>query len=308
MAEGADVRVIDNLWRGKLENLDTEAGPLFDIARQFHLADLTDYGKCLELIRDVDIAYHLADVVAGVDYVFDHEPFIFRQNLLINTNVLAACVVNRIPNYVYAGTACSFPKELQMLEGIAALKEDQTYPAAPESAYGWGKLMGEYEAELAQRNHGINVGLLRFHNVYGPGVSFDPGRSQALPALARKAILFPKEKFVVWGSGKQYRDFVYIDDVIDALLSVISRGMNKGVIQIGSENPTTLREAAETIVRISGKPIPMQFDTSKPEGDRGRIAVCDRAKDILDWRGKINFDTGVERMYRWIERQLERIV
>jgi nucleoside-diphosphate-sugar epimerase len=157
LEEGASVKVVDNLWRGTLDNLRQLEKKGFDISSDFYLADLTDYGKCLELIRDVDLVYHLADVVAGVNFVFGHEPFIFRQNVLINTNVLSACVANKIPNYVYPGTACSFPKKLQMSKGIVALREDQTYPAEPESSYGWGKLMGEYEAELAQKRANYRV-------------------------------------------------------------------------------------------------------------------------------------------------------
>lgn len=296
--------VLDNLWRGSLSNLRQDVELVFDVDRQFHLVDLTDYAKCLEHIRNADMVFHLADIVAGVDYVFSNEAFIFRQNLLINTNVLGACLVNEIPNYLYVGTACSYPQSLQMVDGIAALRESQTYPAEPESAYGWSKLMGEYEAELARKTGRINVGLLRFHNVYGPRTIFDPIRSQALPALIRKAIRYPAEDFVVWGSGNQYRDFVYVDDVVEAIILCVEKGMNQGLIQVGSEHATTLREAAETVVRISGKEIPITFDTAKPEGDRGRIAVCDRARAILGWKPKIDFVTGMERTYEWIQEQI----
>lgn len=160
--------------------------------------------------------------------------------------------------------------------------------------------MGEYEAELAQKSGRINVGLLRFHNVYGPGAAFDPKRSQVLPSLVRKAIRYPEEPFIVWGSGGQYRDFIYVDDVIDALQAVFERGMNCGVIQVGSEQATTIREAAELVVRISGKPIEIEWDMSKPEGDRGRIADCTRARQILGWQPQVNLETGLQRTYDWI--------
>jgi len=228
--------------------------------------------------------YHLADVVGGVQFVFSNESFVFRENVLINTNVLSACITNDISNYVYVGTTCSYPKHFQMAPGIVPLREDQTYPAEPESSYGWSKLIGEYEAELAQKSGKINVGLLRLHNVYGPGAPFEGDQAQALPSLIRKAIRFPEEPFIVWGSGNQYRDFVYINDIVEALMLVAQRGMNKGLIQIGSEKATTIREAAELIVQISGKPIDIAYDTSNSEGDRGRIAVCDRVRDILGWK------------------------
>lgn len=302
---GADVSVIDNLWRGTLDNLLLSKNQhAIDTQNRFHLADLTDYGKCLELIRDADFVYHLADVVAGINFVFKNEVFVFRQNLLINTNTISACIVNNIKNYIYVGTACSYPKHLQMQDGIVRLCEDQTYPAEPESSYGWSKLMGEYEAALIAKNTSINIGLLRFHNVYGPGSVFDPERSQVLPSLARKAINYPNEKFVVWGSGKQYRDFVYIDDIVEALLLVAEKGMGKGLIQIGSEQATSIQHAAELVVKISGKQIPITYDINGPQGDRGRIADCAKAKAILGWQPKTTLEDGLTNLYQWVDKKI----
>jgi GDP-D-mannose 3',5'-epimerase len=304
---GAEVSIIDNLWRGSLDNLKNEKNEyVLDVQKNIHLADLTDYNKCLEFIRDADYVYHLADVVAGINFVFNNEVFVFRQNLLINTNTISACVANHIKNYIYVGTACSYPKHLQMGDGVVQLREDQTYPAEPESSYGWSKLMGEYETELMAKNTPLKVGLLRFHNVYGPGAVFDPERSQVLPSLARKAINYPKEKFIVWGSGQQYRDFIYIDDVINALLLVAQHGMGEGLIQIGSEQATTIQQAAEMIVKISGKNIPIQYDINGPQGDRGRIAQCARARDVLNWHPEISLEVGMKNLYGWIQKQMEQ--
>ncbi len=303
--KGVRVRVIDNLWRGSLDNLKLPDGSYaIDIEKDFFLADLTDYSKCLEMIRDAELVFHLADVVGGVHFAFSNQEFIFRQNIIINSNVLSASIFNKIENYIYVGTACSYPKHLQMQDGFTALTEDQTYPAEPESSYGWSKLMGEYEADLAQKSGKINVGLLRLHNVYGPGASYEPSRSQVLPALIRKAILFPDEPFIVWGSGNQYRDFIYIDDVVNALVLVASKGLNQGLIQVGSEIPTTIREASELIVDISHKPIEIHFDLSKPEGDRGRIAICDRARSILGWTPKVDIREGLQYTYDWIKEKM----
>lgn len=305
VSDGADVSVIDNLWRGSVENLKNfDATYAIDLGSKFYLADLADYSKCLELIRGFDLVYHLADVVGGIQFAFDNEAFIFRQNILINTNVLAASIINHIPNYVYVGTACSYPKSLQMKEGIAAFTEDQVYPAEPESSYGWSKLMGEYEAELAQKSGKINVGLLRFHNVYGPGASYESTRSQVIPSLILKAIKHPNPPFVVWGNGNQYRDFVYIDDIIEALMLVPEHGMNRGVIQVGSEKATSIRALAEEIVKISGKSIEIVYDVEKPEGDHGRIAICDKAQEILGWHPTINLYTGLKNSYDWIFKQV----
>lgn len=305
--EGAKVKVIDNLWRGRLDNLKyPDMSSSINIERDFYLADLTDYSKCLELVHDIDLVFHLADVLGGIQFVFNNESFVFRQNVVINSNVLSACITNGVKNYIYVGTACSYPKHLQMESDIIAFREDQTYPAEPESSYGWSKLLGEYEAELARKSSAINVGILRLHNVFGPGLPYEDDRAQVLPSLIRKAINYPKEPFVVWGSGNQYRDFVYIDDIINALMLVASQGMNLGVIQIGSEKATSLNKAAELIVEISDKPINIIYDRNKPEGDHGRIAICDRARDILNWKATTNFEDGLQKTYEWINNEMRK--
>jgi nucleoside-diphosphate-sugar epimerase len=306
---GADVVVIDNLWRGSYDNLRNEQGAyVINMGTNFRLADLTDYGNCLEFIRDADYVFHLADIVGGINFVFANEEFVFRQNLLINTNTITACLKNGIGNCIYVGTACSYPKHLQMEDSIVTLREDQVYPAEPESAYGWSKLMGEYEAELAGRSNRMNVGILRFHNVYGPGSVFDQERSQVIPSLVRKANNYPNEDFIVWGSGDQYRDFIYVDDVIDALMLVASKGMGKGPIQIGSEIATSVRRVAEIIVEISGKKIEPVFDVNAPQGDRGRVANCDRAREILGWYPRTELKDGIAKLYAWVQNRMQQEV
>lgn len=243
--------------------------------------------------------------MGGIHFVFNNEEFVFRQNILIDTNVISACLYNNIQTYIYVGTACSFPKQLQMQAGIVALKEDQTYPAEPESSYGWSKLMGEYHAQIARESGKLNVGLLRFHNVYGPGASFDPRHSQVIPSLITKVIKLKDDPLLVWGSGNQYRDFVFIDDVVESLILVLKHGLNKGLIQIGSEKATNIKTLAKMIIDISGKKSPIVFDVSKPEGDRGRIAICDRAKEILKWVPVMELKAGLERTYKWILNRIK---
>jgi nucleoside-diphosphate-sugar epimerase len=223
---------------------------------------------------------------------------------MINTNTLRASKENKINSYIYVGTACSFPKHLQMGPGIHALRENETYPAEPESSYGWSKLMGEYEAELNQ-NNGFRVGLLRLHNVYGPRSDYSPASGQVIPSLIRKANNYPNEDFVVWGSGSQYRDFIFVDDVVNALIRMHEHGMDQGVIQVGYAKAVTIADLASIIAkkvgeRNNGVTPPIVFDKTKPEGDRGRIAINDRARDILHWHPATNIETGVDATMTWM--------
>jgi len=215
---GEHVMVVDNLWRGKREYLCDESGSfVIDMENQFFERDLSVPGALGDLISDVEIVFHLADIVGGIDFVFDNEGSVFRQNLLINSNVIASCRASNLRGFVYVGTACSFPAELQSGVDAAPLQEKDQYPANPESAYGWSKLMGEYEAMLMEKETGIPVSVLSLHNVYGTPCEYGAKTSQVIPALIRKAVEYPAEPFVVWGSGTQGRAFVHVDDVVTAL-------------------------------------------------------------------------------------------
>ena len=304
---GHRVIVVDNLWRGKKEYLLDEHGKaVIDLEEDLHVLDLTVPGQIDALLDGVDYVYHLADIVAGIGYVFNHQGSIFRQNLLINSNVIDSIRKHPVKGLVYVGTACSFPQDKQTGIDAAPLVEEDIYPAWPESAYGWSKLMGEYEAFLLEEESGIPVSVLSFHNVYGAPCDFSTHSSQVIPALVRKAIEFPDQPFIVWGSGAQGRAFVHVNDVVDALVSTLRSGFGEGVIQIGPDVCLSIREIAETLVEISGKDIAIEYDRSKPEGDRGRCADYSKARRILGWEPRTSLRDGLEETYRWIEANLGR--
>jgi GDP-D-mannose 3',5'-epimerase len=304
---GCRVSVVDNLWRGKKEYLlDDDGKPVIDMDRDFYETDLSIPGAFDPLLESVDYVVHLADIVAGIKYVFNNQGSVFRQNLLINSNVITSVRARKLKGYMYIGTACSFPEHMQTGVDAAPLREEDQYPAAPESAYGWSKLMGEYESLLMGNETGTPVAILSLHNVYGVPTDFDDGRGQVIPSLVRKAIRYPDEPFVVWGSGAQGRAFVHVDEVVDAVLLAMKKGHGHGVIQIGPDVCTSIREIAETVVDISGKDIDIEYDTSKPEGDRGRCADYSKARDVLGWEPSVSLRDGLEGLYKWIEGRIDR--
>ena len=145
---GAKVKIVDNLWRtGNWDNLKENGKFIIDEKNLVNL-DLSIYENAIEACQDIDIVVHLAEIVAGIGFVFNNQGFLFRKNLQINSNIFHAARICGIKKILYAGSVCSHPAEKQNMPDAPPLKEDEIYPANPESAYGWSKLMGEYELEL----------------------------------------------------------------------------------------------------------------------------------------------------------------
>lgn len=305
--EGWEVSVVDNLWRGRIENLHDNSGrPVIDLEKRFFQLDLREAAQAEAVIGRAAYIVHLADIVAGIDYVFHNQGEIFRANNQINSNVFAACRKagsERIKGLIYVGTACSFPQSRQSSLTPTPLREEELFPAWPESAYGWSKLMGQLEIDYLEKETGIPCCTLMLHNVYGTPTDFED-RSQVIPALIRKAIMYPKAPFSVWGSGQQSRAFLHLDDVISAILTALHRGWGHGAIQIGPATSTSIRELADMIVAISGKTMPVVFDTERPEGDKARCADYSKAKAQLGWEPRVPLEAGLARTYSWIETRM----
>jgi len=304
---GHEISVIDNLWRGKIENISGIEN--FDAKTDFHKVDLSDntnVDTITKIVKRNDIVVHLADLVAGISYVFNNQYDIFRINNAINTNLFHACASAGVPKIIYAGTACSFPKSLQR-SLTSVLREDQLFPSYPESAYGWSKLMGTLELDFLQEKYGCHIGTLMLHNVYGPYCDIDPSRSQVIPSLIRKMIELPTGgSLKVWGSGNQGRAFIYVDDVATAFIKAIEKDILPPIIQIGPSVCTSIKDLVYCLKdEIIKKDMELVFDTSKPEGDLGRCADYSLAKINLGWEPQVSLSIGLQNTYRWIDSQLK---
>lgn len=304
---GDDVYVVDNLWRGKLDYLNDESGkPIIDINTHYFNKDLSLAGECDSLLHNIEYVVHLADIVAGINYVFNNQGDLFRLNNLINSNIINSCRKagkDMIKGFLYVGTACSFPLTRQNSLDVIPLKEEELFPALPESAYGWSKLMGQLEVDFMEKETGIPTCTLMFHNVYGSPCDFGE-RSQVIPALIRKAINFPNEPFNVWGSGLQGRAFIHVNDIVNALFLALEKGWGHSPIQIGPSVCTSIKEIAERVIELSEKNIIPFYDATKPEGDKARSADYTKAKTILGWEPQVSLEDGLREQYEWIKKRI----
>jgi nucleoside-diphosphate-sugar epimerase len=172
----------------------------------------------------------------------------------------------------------------------------------PDGGYGLAKILAEIQLFLMKN---VKVGIARIFNVYGINEPQDE-RSHAITDLIKKAIFYPKRKFVVWGDGRQTRDYLYVTDCVEALIKIeekISK-ISPLILNIGSGKATSIREIAEKIIKISGKDIKPIYDKTKPVGPISRTANINKVKKILSWKPKVNIEEGLEKTYFWIQKIL----
>ena len=297
---GYNVKVVDNLYRGSLTNLE-KAGLNLDCFLHYDLS--RGYSDELKsFCSGIDVIYHLADIVAGIDFVFNNEYDIFTENIKINMTIAEIVNQNINVKLIYAGTACSFPESLQdKYNQDHPLMEKDLFPAKPESGYGWSKLIGQIQYSYLKKKHNSDIITLMFHNVYGLPADFSPERSQVIPSLIAKIhALSDGDKLVVWGSGEQSRAFVHVDDICDALVSTLSlEKCELNEIQIGPTSSSTINDVARLLIGISGKKLTIENDFSKPEGDKARFSDNLLAKQLLGWSPKVDLKDGLEKMYKY---------
>ncbi len=301
-SNGNTIIGIDNLSRGKLSNLKEACGKNFqDLVFINESLSIFNYSWA-NYFKDLDIAIHLADIVAGIGYVFSNESYVFRTNLIINSNVAKAIYEFRPNRYIYVGTACSFPRDLQLSTNSTPLVEEDQFPAAPESGYGWSKLMGEIEAGYLAKEGITDSVILSLHNVYGKYCDYSKTTSQVIPSLCLKAIDCNKNNKIleVWGDGNQGRAFVHAEDVVNAIILSFNKGENMGVIQIGPDKCTKINELAELIITKINKDISLKHDLSKPIGDIGRCANFKKAYETIGWEPLLSLDEGISDLIEWL--------
>ena len=309
LAEGVPyIRAADNLERGRREYL---AESMRDARVDFRQIDLRDRSDALGACDGVDTIFHLASKVGGIGYYLQKPGEVFSDNTQIDHNMWAGATAYKTPYYMYASSAHVYPIDLQMAPDAPPIHERQAYPANPELSYGWAKLIGEKLILYAvQQGCPTRVVMPRLIGAFGPNQDLDLAKGSAIPVFCRRALEWPAgSPFSVMGTGKETRSFHYISDTLDALLLAVEKLQDTplvGPFNLGAEGRVTIEEIARHIIEISGKDIPISWDTSKPTAIWGQALDCSLAAKLLDgWRTKVSLREGLERSYRHIEKRLQ---
>lgn len=266
--------------------------------------DLRILQNCLIATKGIDKVYNLAANMGGIGFITEVGAEVMHDNILINTYMLEASRLHKTKRYLFSSSACVYPTYRQTSPKVKGLKEEYAYPAEPDSFYGWEKLFAEKMCEAYQRDHGMDVRRVRYHNVYGPEGTYKGGREKSPAALCRKvAEAHNPGTITIWGDGKQTRSYCYIDDAVIGTVVVMESDYDKPV-NIGSDRLVTINELADMIIKISRKNLAKKYDTEAPQGVRGRNADLKLVRNKIGWEPKVSLEEGLEKTYRWIERRV----
>ena len=268
--------------------------------------DLRIYENCIAATKGIDKVYNLAANMGGIGFITTVGAEVMHDNVLINAHMLEASRKNRVKRFLFSSSACAYPTFRQTDPEVKGLKEEDAYPADPDNFYGWEKLYTEKMCEAYQRDYGMDIRIVRYHNVYGPEGTYKGGREKSPAALCRKvAEARNPGTITIWGDGKQTRSYCYVDDAVRGTVMLMESEWNKP-INIGSERLITIDELADIIAKISGKKLVKKYDLSAPQGVRGRNADITLARKVLGWEPEVSLEEGLTRTYKWIKIQCAR--
>jgi GDP-D-mannose 3',5'-epimerase len=274
-------------------------------ADEFLIRDLRRWDACLDATAGVDQVYALAADMGGMGFISSHHAQILHNNVLISTHTLEAARQNGVARYLYTSSACVYPEYRQTSTDVRPLREEHAYPAQPQDAYGWEKLITERLCVHYGEDYGMDTRIVRFHNIFGPLGTWDGGREKAPAALCRKVAIAKftgANEIEIWGDGEQTRSFCYIDDCVAGLQRLMASAYREP-LNLGQDRLISINGLADLVADAAGITVRRRH-VPGPQGVRGRNSDNTRLREVLGWEPRISLEEGIARTYRWIEAQV----
>jgi nucleoside-diphosphate-sugar epimerase len=206
-----------------------------------------------------------------------------------------------VKRFLFASSACVYRERSASMNKF---REEDAYPANPLTTYGWSKLMGEIQCRSYFLDYGIKSSVARIFNAYGENESLDLKSAHVIPSMIRRAILYPKEGFRVFGDGKQERAFLYVQDCVDGLIRFMEKITDAEPANLGSEEVISIGDLAQKIIELSGQRIQIEYDPSGPQGTHRYSTDATRMRDLLNWTPRTSLQEGLKRTFEWARARL----
>ena len=268
--------------------------------------DLTVPGRAESLFAAEKPSHviHLAARVGGIGYNQVDPARLYLDNLLMGTYVIEAARATGVEKTVLLGTVCSYPKFTPVPFREESLWDG--YPEETNAPYGVAKKAIFVMLDGYRREYGLHSAVAVPVNLYGPGDNFDPASSHVIPALIRKceeARLANAPEVVCWGTGAATREFLYVDDAAEGIVRAAEVMEEPVPINLGGGLEIPIRDLVVKIAAACGYPGRIAWDPTKPDGQPRRGLDISRARKLLGWEPRQDFDTGLARTVAWWREQ-----
>ena len=278
---------------------DEGIDPFVARRRDYDLTSEADAGRLFDDARP-ELVFHLAAEVGGIGANQASPGRYWFANLVMGANVLEQIRLHRVEKTVLLGTICAYPK----FTPVPFREEDlwSGYPEETNAPYGIAKKALLVGAQAYREQYGTNAIYLLPVNLYGPGDNFDLDTAHVIPALIRKMVEAQKRgdaEIVVWGDGSPTREFLYVDDCVDALWLAAQRYDGVEPVNIGSGKEIPIHDLVELVAELTGFSGEIVWDTSKPNGQPRRRLDISKAEELLGFRARTGLREGLERTIAW---------
>jgi nucleoside-diphosphate-sugar epimerase len=263
--------------------------------------DLNLLENCEIAVEGASEVFNLAANMGGMGFI-ENNRALCMLSVLINTHLLQAAKKHGVVKFFYASSACVYNADKQLDPNNPGLKEEDAYPALAEDGYGWEKLFSERMCRHFREDFGLRTRVARFHNVYGPHGTWDGGREKAPAAICRKVIearVSGSNEITIWGSGKQTRSFMYIDDCLTGIQKITNSDILEP-INLGSSEMVSINRLVDIVEDIAGIKLKRKYDLGAPKGVNGRNSDNTLIQRYLHWEPSISLRDGLEKTYAWI--------
>ena len=254
------------------------------------------------------VIIHLAAHVGGIGANREHPAEFFYDNLMMGVELMHQAWQNGVGKFTAIGTVCAYPK----FTPVPFKEEDLWigYPEETNAPYGLAKKMMLVQSQAYRQEYGFNSIYLLPVNLYGPRDNFNPASSHVIPALVRKAIEAQErgdKEMVAWGDGSPTREFLYVEDAADGIVTASEKYNDSEPVNLGSGYEISIKDLNEMIGRLTGFEGKIVWDTSKPNGQPRRGLDTSRAEKFFGWRAKTDFEEGMKRTIEWYKQNRDKI-
>jgi GDP-D-mannose 3', 5'-epimerase len=266
--------------------------------------DLNIRENCMTAARGARQVYNLAADMGGMGFI-ENNKAACMLSVMINTHMLLAAKEFGIERYFYSSSACVYNAEKQRDPNSPGLKEEDAYPAMAEDGYGWEKLFSERMCRHFREDFGLQTRVARFHNVYGPWGTWDGGREKAPAAICRKVVqakISGRLEIEIWGTGERTRSFMYIDDCLKGVQTIM-RSDIFDPLNLGSSELVSINQLVDIVEQIAGVKLKRIYDPGAPLGVMGRNSDNTMIRKLLNWEPGIPLREGLAKTYAWIYDQ-----